>query len=143
MEYTAYVSREGRQWLAEFPDCPGCQTFTDSADALPAAAKEALEGWLEAHLVHGEAPPQPKTHRRAPAGHKLARARIDPALAVVLQIRWARATAGLTQAELARRAGVTQQQVAKFERPGNPTVGTIEKLARALGVTLELSLVNA
>ena len=51
MQFDAYIHREGKAWLAEFPDCPGCQTFADSRDALPGAAAEALEGWLESHLV--------------------------------------------------------------------------------------------
>jgi predicted RNase H-like HicB family nuclease len=105
MEYTAYISREGKHLLAEFPDCRGCLTFADNADDVPAEAQEALEGWLEAHLLHGEVPPQPKAHRRAPSGHKLAQIRIDPGLAVALQIRWARAAAGFTEGELAKRAG--------------------------------------
>lgn len=142
MEYAAYVSREGKHWLAEFPDCPGCQTFADHGDELPAVALEALEGWLEAHLVDGQVPPEPKHHRRAPAGRKLAPIRIDPGLALALQIRWARAKQGLTQGELAKRAGVSQQQVAKLERPGeNPTIGTIKKIAKALGVNVDVALV--
>ena len=141
MEYTAYISREGKHWLAEFPDCPGCQTFAKTSDALCAAAKEALEGWLEAHLIDGQAPPEPKIHRRAPSGHRLAPVRIDAGLAVALQIRWARAKEGLTQAELAKRANVSQQQVAKLERPGeNPTIGTIQKIARALGLYAQVEL---
>jgi predicted RNase H-like HicB family nuclease/DNA-binding XRE family transcriptional regulator len=142
MEYMAYVSREGKHWLAEFPDCPGCQTFADSGDKLPAVAQEALEGWLEAHLVDGEAPPEPKVHRRAPAGSKLAPIRVDPALAVALQVRWARGKVGMSQGELARRAGVSQQQIAKLERPGeNPTIGTLKKIAKALGVNVDVELV--
>ncbi|SRR6266511_3214778 len=141
MEYTAFISREGKQRLAEFPDCPGCQTFADSGDELPAAAQEALEGWLEAHLVDGQVPPEPKIHRRAPAGHKLARVRINAGLAIALQIRWERARKGLSQAALARRAHVSQQQVAKLERPGeNPTIGTIQKIAEALSVNVDVAL---
>jgi len=141
VEYTAYISREGRNWLAEFPDCPGCQTFVDKSDDLAAAAQEALEGWLEAHLVDGSIPPAPKVHRRASAGHKLAAIRIDPGLAVALQIRWARAKEGLSQTELAKRAKVSQQQIAKLERPGeNPTIGTIQKIAKALRLNAEIKL---
>ena len=142
MEYVAYVSREGKHWLAEFPDCPGCQTFADSGDALPAAAQEALEGWLEAHLVDGQVPPGPKAHKRAPSGSRLAPVRIDPALAVALQIRWARARERMTQRQLAKKAGVSQQQIAKLERPGeNPTIDTVKKIAKALGVHVNVELV--
>lgn len=55
-------------------------------------------------------------------------------------IRSARLEAGLTQAELARRAGVTQPVVSRAEAPGaNPRFGTLERLVRATGARLELS----
>jgi predicted RNase H-like HicB family nuclease len=57
MDYVANVHREGTQWVAEFPDAPGCQTFADSKEELRAAAQEALEGWLEAHLAARQVPP--------------------------------------------------------------------------------------
>jgi transcriptional regulator with XRE-family HTH domain len=67
--------------------------------------------------------------------------RIDAGLAVALQIRWARAREGLSQAELAKRANVSQQQIAKLERPGeNPTIGTIQKIAHALGLNADVEL---
>lgn len=136
MFYQAVVSREGRHWLAEFPDCPGCQTFARSKQALTAEARDALEGWLEAHLVHGEVPPTPRSHR---GDDQMLRVDIDPALAVRVQLRQARAAAGLTQAELARRAGVTQQMIAKLERPGlNASIATLKKVATALGLVLEV-----
>ena len=41
-------------------------------------------------------------------------------------LRDARVTAGLTQAEVAARAGVTQAAIAHMERPGsNPTIRTL------------------
>ena len=141
MFYPALVFREGRHWLAEFPDAPGCQTFADSETALMARAAEALEGWLEAHLVDGQAPPAPKRSRRAEKGQQIRIVRVSPALAVAVQLRWARARAKLTQAEVAKLAGVSQQQVAKLERPGeNPTIATLEKVTRALGATLDISV---
>lgn len=54
-------------------------------------------------------------------------------------IRDARNEAGLTQAELAMRMGISQAAVAQLERPGsNPTVATLEALLRAAGRRLEL-----
>jgi predicted transcriptional regulator len=42
-------------------------------------------------------------------------------------IREARAEAGLTQSELAERAGTTQAAVARLERPGaNPRLDTLQ-----------------
>lgn len=141
MYYAAYVHREGKHWLAEFPDAPGCQTFADSADELHGAAKEALEGWLEAHLVGGEAPTRPRVRHRAAAGRKLLRVHVDPQLATAVHLRWARLEAGLSQAELAKRVGVSQQQIAKLENPDeNPTLRTVVKVLDVLGLELEISV---
>jgi transcriptional regulator with XRE-family HTH domain len=55
-------------------------------------------------------------------------------------IRAARAEAGLTQAELARRLRTSQPAIVKLERPGaNPTVRTLDRVLRATGHRLELS----
>lgn len=54
-------------------------------------------------------------------------------------IREARLTAGLTQRDLARRLGVTQGAVARFESASaNPTVKTLERVLRATGHQPEL-----
>jgi len=51
MDYRARLTREGRRWLVDFPDCPGCQTFGQSQASALTAAREALEGWLEASAL--------------------------------------------------------------------------------------------
>jgi transcriptional regulator with XRE-family HTH domain len=54
-------------------------------------------------------------------------------------VRAARAQAGLTQAELARRLRTSQPAIVKLERPGtNPTVRTLDRVLRATGHRLEL-----
>lgn len=56
-----------------------------------------------------------------------------------LLVRDARQAAGLTQAELAARLGVSQSAVAKLEREGcNPTVETLDRTLRAAGFRLQL-----
>lgn len=50
-----------------------------------------------------------------------------------------RLAAGMTQAELAKRAGLSQADVSRYERGlGNPTRTTIEGIAAVLGAHLEL-----
>ena len=143
MHYVAHISREGKHVLAEFPDCPGCQTFSESGDELEAAAREALEGWLEAHLVDGQIPPRPVEHTSAPRGRKLARVSVRPGLAAALLIRWARHDADLSQKELGMLAGVSQQQVAKLEDPDeNPTLESLEKVGKALGLAVSVGFVR-
>jgi transcriptional regulator with XRE-family HTH domain len=54
-------------------------------------------------------------------------------------LRSARERAGLTQGELAARAGTTQSVVARLERRGsNPTLTTADRLLRATGNVLSV-----
>jgi antitoxin HicB len=120
MNYIAKIAREGDRWLVAFPDCPGCQTFGRTKEQAIEMAREALEGWLETGLLHGDVPPRPRPHRGVPI-------RVRSRLDVAIQIRWLRAELGLTQAALAKRVGVTQQQIAKLENPdANPTIATLD-----------------
>ena len=136
MRYAAIISKEGSATLAEFPDAPGCQTFADPGQSIAAEAADALIGWLEASLVGREVAPRPRT--RAPKG-KVLWVDVPAHLAVKLSLRWARTEAGLTQAQLAKRSGVSQQAIAKLEHPdANPTIETLEKVAAALGARVEI-----
>ena len=135
MNYVAKLSREGKNWLVEFPDCPGCQTFGSSREEAFEMAKDALEGWLEVHLADGAAPPRPRRRKGTAVG-------IRPRLSVALQIRWLRDDLGITQAQLAKRVGVSQQQVAKLENPSaNPSLATLEAVAKGAGAVLDVRLV--
>lgn len=65
------------------------------------------------------------------------------AMSPSLLVRGARKKAGLTQAELAERAGVKQSVIARLERgAGNPTFLTLERVLHAAGHRLELSAVH-
>jgi predicted RNase H-like HicB family nuclease len=85
MEYWARVTREGRFWLAEFPEAPGCQTFVEAKGDLREAAREAIEGWLKAELQGRRIPPRPRSHR----GGEWLRVHIDPQLGVKVALRQA------------------------------------------------------
>lgn len=57
-------------------------------------------------------------------------------------IRTARDMAGLTQAELAEQAGVTQQAISAYETGRmDPTFATLTKLVAAAGLELRVQLV--
>ncbi len=125
----------------DFPDCPGCQTFADVGEDPIAVAREALDGWLEAHLIDGEAPPQPTAK---PAKKRALAVPVSPALAIALQVRWRRQELGLSQSQLGKKLGVTRQQVALLEQPtGNLKVSTLARIAEALGVHLRVDLTPA
>lgn len=138
MQYVARLGKEGRRTLIEFPDCPGCHTFADPQENLESVAREALEGWLETELEHGDAPPRPKWSAR---GQRRLPVRISPTLAVRLQLRWARLQRGLSQGELAKLVGVSRQQISSLESPdANLTLSTLLKVAAALAMDLEIEL---
>ena len=56
-------------------------------------------------------------------------------------VAYARASAGMTQKELAASAGIDQSDISKIERGiANPSVGTLERIAAALGGTLSIEI---
>jgi len=135
MQYIAKLTREAGHWLVEFPDCPGCQTFGDTKEEGLAMAAEALEGWLETHLEFGDVPPRPRARR---GGVPID---VPPRLNVAIQLRWLRDDLGLSQAEFAKRVGVSQQQIAKLEKPtSNPTIRTLVELTEKLGARVLIRL---
>lgn len=68
---------------------------------------------------------------------------VSPTLAARIQLRHARHRAGLSQGELARRLGVSQQQVAALEAPdSNMSLATLARVAEALGCEVQIGLVE-
>jgi ribosome-binding protein aMBF1 (putative translation factor) len=64
---------------------------------------------------------------------------LEEEFSIVGAIIAARAHAGLTQAELARRMGTTQSVIARLEGgKTKPSVATLEKLAAATGTRLKI-----
>lgn len=142
MRFAAIVTKEGKATLAEFPDAPGCQTHVGPGESIEESATEALEGWLESSLANGDVVSRPS--RRAPRAGRGARVlwvEVSPKLALQVELRHARHAAHLTQAALAKRAGVSQQAIARLEDPdANPTIETLARVAAALGVRLRIVL---
>lgn len=63
----------------------------------------------------------------------------EVALQLAQMVYDARQAAGLTQSELARRAGTTQSAISAIESTTKvPTVQTLYRVARALGATLDI-----
>ena len=57
--YPAIIHEDSDGVWAEFPDLPGCQTFSDSVSGLLADASEALECELVESLERGDTLPTP------------------------------------------------------------------------------------
>jgi transcriptional regulator with XRE-family HTH domain len=60
---------------------------------------------------------------------------------VRLELRWARQALALSQEDLAKRIGVTRQQIALLESPdSNVTLRTLERVAHAMDLQLDIRL---
>jgi len=66
---------------------------------------------------------------------------LGPKYALISAMLDARNKKGMTQSEIARRAGTTQSAIARFESGRtNPTLEFASRLSRALGAKLEIRL---
>jgi ribosome-binding protein aMBF1 (putative translation factor) len=66
----------------------------------------------------------------------------DKRIELVLQIIKLRQRRGMTQSDLAKAIGTRQANVSRIERfDANLTLGTLEKVAQALGANLQIDLV--
>lgn len=66
---------------------------------------------------------------------------LAPKYALIEAMLDARGKKGMTQAEIARRAGTTQSAIARFESGrSNPTLDFATRLSSALGAKLEIHL---
>src|ERR1700726_1018681 len=80
-------------------------------------------------------PRRPATGRGADAFARYERARTS--IMVGSAVRAARRRAGVSQVELAERAGTSQPSIARLEKGQvSPTVITLDRIARALGTDL-------
>jgi ribosome-binding protein aMBF1 (putative translation factor) len=78
-----------------------------------------------------------RTRRMAEPGAQDAYEAARLAFELGRSVRQLREQQGWSQTELARRAGMTQSAVARFEAGGTvPTLPVLERLARVLGVEL-------
>jgi XRE family transcriptional regulator, regulator of sulfur utilization len=73
------------------------------------------------------------------AGEAELRRRFEAAIELRLQFREAKVARGMSQRELSEASGVRQADISRIERgAGNPTAGTLQRLASALDKRLEL-----
>lgn len=130
---------DGVHMIQGLPPMDNVMTFGETVPEALDHAREALTGVLGALLDRGLPLPDPVS---VPAADGVYLVEPEPTVAIPILLRKAREAAGLTQAELANRLGVTYQAVQKWERSGaNPTVATIQRVFQALGRRLELELV--
>ena len=116
-----------------FPDVPGALTFgTDEAEAL-ALAEDCLIAALRGYMKLRKAIPAPSAPRGRPV------VSLPSLAAAKLALYEAMRKAGLSNVELGRRLGVTENVVRKLLDPDHRShIGQIEAALAKLGIRLEL-----
>jgi len=132
MEYQCIIKQEDGLYGVEFPDIPNIITVGTTHQEAVAMASEALNAALESDVARGLSLPDPAT---AP-GEGLEAIEVFPHIILAWEIRKLRGD--LSQSEIAARLGLSYQAYQRLENPtkGNPTVKTLERVARALGKRL-------
>jgi len=143
MQFHAIVRREGRYHNVEFVDAPGCQTFGEDEASAERMAQDAVEGWVEAHLVTGTALPAARPiRRRLPKGGWWLTITIPLKIAVRAALVTRRVQMGLSQSDMAVRLKVTRQAYQQLESPdANLRLDTLNRAFEALEVAPIISLV--
>jgi antitoxin HicB len=135
--FARFTRQRGGGYLVAFPDLAGCLTEGRTLEEALTNAREALSGWLFVTIKKGDELP-PARVRRGRAHRRIVP---DLDVAIPLTILSARKRRGLSQQDVARALGITQQAYRKLELPGksNPTLKTLEHLAEVLGLEIDLS----
>ena len=133
MVYCCTIEKEGNEYIAQFPDMPNIATCGFTHEHALEMAKEALEGCLESDISRGIPIPPPDFSGGYPVV-------VSSHIALSLRLRSLRGER--TQTEIASKLGLTYQAYQRLENPrkANPTVKTLEKIARVYGRELSISL---
>ncbi len=136
MKYHCTIKQEDGLFGVEFPDLPNIITVGATHDEAMAMATEALNAALETDVARGFSLPDPITG----PGEGLYPIEVFPHIILAWDIRKLRGNR--SQSEIAARLGLSYQAYQRLENPakGNPTVKTLERVARALGKRLEVRI---
>jgi antitoxin HicB len=133
MVYNCTIEKEGDEYIAQFPDMPNIVTCGFTHKHALEMAKEALDGCLEVDICQGHTIPAAKYKKGYP---------IAVASHIVLSLRLRELRGEQSQADIANKLGLSYQAYQRLENPrkANPTVKTLEKIARVYGRQLNISI---
>lgn len=67
---------------------------------------------------------------------------LEPEFAIIQAMIDARKLKGITQKELSERTGIAQGDISKLENGnGNPSIKTLQRLAKAMGMSVKIEFV--
>jgi antitoxin HicB len=137
LKYPAHIAKENDAYLVSFPDLENIMTYGASIEEALANAEEVLNGCLESDFERNFAIPDPSSSD-SPEMHQIP---VAPHIALAIILRKLRADR--SQIDIARQLHISYQVYQRLENPrkANPTIKTLEKVARVFGKRVELSFV--
>ncbi len=137
LAYSAHIKKQDDSYLVTFPDLENVITYGATLEEALNNAEEALNGCIESDFERNFAINSPS----AISGENSYTIPVAPHIAVAIMLRAMRA--GRPQAEVARQLNISYQVYQRLENPrkANPTIKTLEKIARVFGKRVELGFV--
>ncbi len=137
IRFKAKIIRDGKGYMAEFPDLPGCFSYGRTIEDAKLKSAEALDLYLEEANNPQWILPAAKDYQGT-SYHWIS---AGPDIAIPLMIREARKTHNLSQQRLADLLQMKLQTYQKLEYPrkSNPTAKTLILIASVLEESFELS----
>jgi antitoxin HicB len=134
LKYPANIVKDNDTYLVSFPDMKNVATFGTTLEEALNNAEEALNGCIESDFERNFSIPAPSK----PDNPKMYQIPVAPHIAVAIMLRKLRADR--SQIEVARQLHISYQVYQRLENPrkSNPTVKTLEKVARVFGKRFEL-----
>ena len=134
MFYYAKIQKEDDAYIVTFPDLPNINTFGDNLDEAIKNAEDALNGSLESDFERGFKFIKPAKYK----GDEYIKIYLYPHIEISYNLR--RIRAKRSQIDIAKKLGISYQAYQKLENPRkcNPTVKTLEKIAKVFNKELEL-----
>jgi len=137
LAYPAQIEKQDDGYLVTFSDLENVMTYGASIEEALHNAEEALNGCIESDFERNFTIPSPSVI----SGDKIFNIPVAPHIAVAIMLRTLRADR--PQTEVARQLNISYQVYQRLENPRktNPTVKTLEKIARVFGKRIELGFV--
>ncbi len=137
LSYPACIRKEDDGFIVTFPDLENVMSYGGTVEEALHNAEQALNGCIESDFERNFSIPAPS----AVSGEGNFNVPVAPHIAIAIMLRSLRADR--SQAEIARQLKISYQVYQRLENPrkANPTVKTLEKIARVFGKRVELGFV--
>lgn len=137
LTYPCHIVKDEDSFLVTFPDLENIVTYGATIDEALINAEEALNGCLASDFERSFSIPEPSR----PTGENIHPIAVSPHVAIAIMLRKLRAD--VPQTEIARRLNISYQVYQRLENPrkANPTLKTLEKIARVFGKHVDLGFV--